>query len=89
VNVSEAFGPAPEALVKPPAVSETLRRLVVLGMVDTAGAAREHGAIVIEPDNSDVGILDFHLLDRMREAGRRATAEALERAGDALFRSTV
>lgn len=85
VNNSEAFAPDPDAPLTSPAIPETLYRLILLGAHDTVAAARTHAALVITPDNSDVGMLEFHMLDRMREAGRRATVEALERDGAALL----
>ena len=85
VNNSEAYAPDPDAPLKSPAIPETLYRLILLGAQDTVAAARRHASLVITPDNTDVGMLEFHMLDRMRDAGRRAAAEALERHGDALF----
>lgn len=41
--------------------------------------------MVITPQNDGVGMLEFHQLDRMRNAGRRAAREALERAPVALL----
>jgi predicted acylesterase/phospholipase RssA len=63
-----------------PGFAETLSRALLLGSVDTAEAARTHADLVITPRNDGVGILEFHQLDRMREAGRLAAQEALERA---------
>lgn len=83
-NNSEAFAPDPDAPLQPPALPETLYRLILLGAEDTVAAARRHASVVIAPDNTDVGMLEFHMLDRMREAGRRATAAALEHAGPEL-----
>lgn len=63
-----------------PGFTETLTRALMLGSVDTAEAARTHAGLVITPENDGVGLLEFHQLDRMREAGRRAVREALESA---------
>ena len=63
-----------------PGFSEALTRALLLGSVDTAEAARVHASLVITPESEGVGMLEWHQLDRMREAGRRAAAEALERA---------
>jgi predicted acylesterase/phospholipase RssA len=68
-----------------PTFAETLTRALTLGSVDTAEAARTHAALVITPPNDGVGILEFHQLDRMREAGRRAARETLDRVGAPLF----
>jgi NTE family protein len=62
-----------------PSFTETLTRLVMIGSVDTRQAGRR-ADLLITPENEGVGILEFHQLDRMRDAGRRATVEALEQA---------
>jgi NTE family protein len=67
-----------------PGFSEALTRALLLGSVDTAEAARVHASLVITPDSDGVGMLEWHQLDRMREAGRRAAVEALERAPETL-----
>jgi NTE family protein len=69
-----------------PGLSEALTRALLLGSVDTAEAARVHASLVITPDSDGVGMLEWHQLDRMREAGRRAALEALERAPETLPR---
>jgi NTE family protein len=63
-----------------PGFSEALTRALLLGSVDTAEAARVHATLVITPDSEGVGMLEWHQLDRMREAGRRAAVEALDGA---------
>jgi NTE family protein len=63
-----------------PSFTETLTRLVMIGSADTREAGRRHADLVIMPPNDGVGILEFHQLDRMRDAGRRAAVEALENA---------
>ncbi|CAN5232469.1 MFS transporter [soil metagenome] len=63
-----------------PSFTETLTRLVMIGSADTREAAVRHADLVITPPNDGVGILEFHQLDRMRDAGRRAAVEALENA---------
>ncbi len=60
-----------------PSVLETISRALVLGSVDTEQAAREHADIVIQPVEPDVGMLEWHQLDRVRERGRRAAREVL------------
>ncbi len=63
-----------------PTITESLTRLVMIGSQDTDEAARRHADLVISPVNDGVGLLEFHQLDQMIDAGRRATAEALEQA---------
>jgi NTE family protein len=63
-----------------PGFTETLTRLVMIGSADTREAGRRYADLVITPQNDGVGILEFHQLDRMKDAGRRAAVEALETA---------
>ena len=67
-----------------PGLVETLTRALLLGSTDTAEAARLHADVVIKLENPDVGMLEFHQLDRLRQAGRRAASEALEWAPTSL-----
>jgi hypothetical protein len=48
---------------------------------------RRHASLLITPDNDGVGQLEFHQLDRSRDAGRRAALIALEEAPASLFDS--
>ena len=68
-----------------PGITEALTRALMLGSVDTAEAARTHAQLVITPPNDGVGMLEFHQLDRMRVAGRRAARAALESAPDGVL----
>ena len=68
-----------------PTMGESMLRLVLLGSADTQDAARRHADLVISPRDEGVGILEWHMLDRMIEAGRRATREALEHAPSRLW----
>jgi predicted acylesterase/phospholipase RssA len=69
----------------PPGMGETLTRLLLLASSNTSSAAQRHADLVINPRNEGVGLLEFHQLDRAREAGRSAAREALERAPATLF----
>ena len=84
-NDSEAFMPDPNQPLAPPLLPETLYRLILLGARDTVEAARTHAAVVVTPDYEGVGMLEFHMLDHMREQGRRAAAAALESAPAEIF----
>ena len=75
--------PPGQALV-PPSLPETLYKLVLLGSADPK-LAGERADLLIRPDCEGTGLLEFHMIDRMREAGRQAARDALERAPDALF----
>jgi predicted acylesterase/phospholipase RssA len=68
-----------------PTIGETITRLVLLGSVDTAEAARRHADLVILPEDDGVGLFEFHMLDTMRESGRRAARVALANAPPSLF----
>lgn len=84
-NDSDAFMPDPDKPLEPPLLVETLYRLILLGARDTVESARRHASVVITPDYEGVGMLEFHMLDRMREAGRRAARAALEEAPPEIF----
>jgi predicted acylesterase/phospholipase RssA/CRP-like cAMP-binding protein len=75
--------PAGQALV-PPSLPETLYKLVLLGSADPK-LAGERADLLIRPDCEGTGLLEFHMIDRMREAGRRAARAALERAPDGVL----
>jgi EmrB/QacA subfamily drug resistance transporter len=70
---------------RPPGLGETLTRVLLLASSNTSGAARRHADLVINPRNEGVGLLEFHQLDRARDAGRRAAEAALENAPPGLF----
>jgi NTE family protein len=63
-----------------PGIGETLMASMMLGSIDTVEAAGRHADLVIAPEVSSAGLLEWAALDRMRESGRRAAHEALERA---------
>jgi predicted acylesterase/phospholipase RssA len=51
---------------------------MTLGAADSVAAARRHADVVITPDVSGIGMLDWRRLDEMREAGARAARHTLE-----------
>ena len=67
-----------------PSVLETMSRSLALGSVDTEKAALEHADVVIQPVEPDVGMLEWHQLDRVRERGRQAAREVLSSIDPAL-----
>jgi len=67
-----------------PALGETLLRTMMIGSGGAVAAARAQGAWVVTPPTLGVGLLEFHQLDRMVEAGRSAARALLEQAGDDL-----
>ena len=64
-----------------PALGETLLRTMMIGSAGAAEKARASGAYVITPPTLGVGLLEFHQLDRMVEAGRYAARSLLEATG--------
>lgn len=69
----------------PPALGETLGRVLLLGSSKTSEAARRHADLVITPRTDGVGLMEFHQIDRAREAGREAARAAIEDAPDSIF----
>jgi len=67
-----------------PRLGETLLQTLAVGSNDTATAARRHADVVITPAVDGVGLLDWHQLPGMREAGRRAVHHLLEQDPAAL-----
>ena len=84
-DVTGRFEPPPADTGEQPGFGETLTRALLLGSADTERIAHTHAALVIAPDSDGVGLLEWHQLDRLREAGRRAAAEALATAPPAIF----
>jgi predicted acylesterase/phospholipase RssA len=60
-----------------PGVVDTLMRTMTIGSGAAAAAAMARAHVVIQPDTSSVGLLEFHQIDRAREAGRIAARAAL------------
>ena len=67
-----------------PGFVETIFKVMLLSESDDA-RRRSFADVLIRPDFEGVGILEFHMLDQMRESGRRAAATALEVAPAAIF----
>jgi NTE family protein len=63
---------------------DMLMRVMFLNTSDIAEQA-SRADLVISPEREFVNWTDFHMLDRMRDAGRRAALEALENAPSHLF----
>jgi NTE family protein len=69
-----------------PALGETLLRTMMIGSGGAVAAAAARGATVVTPATLGVGLLEFHQLDRMVEAGRAAARTLLDQAGGDLAR---
>ena len=87
VDATSGFGLArrADADESAPPLRETLTRVFLLGCANTAQEARRWADLVINPRSDGIGLLEFHQLDRAREAGRRAAREALADAPPELF----
>lgn len=70
-----------------PALGETLMRAMMIGSGGAHERARAAGAYVVTPPSLGVGLLEFHQIDRMVEAGRSAARDLLEATGGRLTRS--
>ncbi|HET9094876.1 MAG TPA: MFS transporter [Solirubrobacteraceae bacterium] len=66
-----------------PPLAETLMRVMFLGNKLGADDALADVALLLRPRHDGIGLLEFHQIDRAREAGRRAVREALEQLEDA------
>jgi len=71
--------------LRTPGLAETLMRVLLLASSNTSVAAKRYADLTITPRTDGVGLLEFHQLDRAREAGRAAVREALERAPAAIL----
>jgi predicted acylesterase/phospholipase RssA len=65
-----------------PGLGEQLMRIVTLGSADGVAMAEKYASLVIRPEHDGVGMLEFHMIDRMRASGRRAARAALAAAAD-------
>ena len=81
VNIGAGGGSRRPGRPHVPALGETLMRTMMIGSGGAVEAARRRGAWVLSPSSMGVGLLEFHQLDRMVEAGRAAARALLERAG--------
>jgi NTE family protein len=78
VDVTARFSPPPAGMRM--GIRDVLLRTLTLGASDTADAAQRHADLVIEPDVSGVGMLDFSRLDDLVARGRAAAEGALSSA---------
>jgi NTE family protein len=69
-----------------PPLPETIVRCMTLGSADTAALARQHADLVITPNVSGIGLLDWRRLPEMRTAGVAATQTALQQHPEFLDR---
>ncbi|WP_082129405.1 MFS transporter [Mycobacterium haemophilum] len=60
-----------------PSIVDTLMRTMTIGSGMASAAELAHADLAIRPDVSEVGFLEFHQIDRAREAGRIAAREVM------------
>lgn len=60
-----------------PGIVDTLVRTMTIGSGMASAAMLAKADLAIHPDTNDIGLLEWHQIDRAREAGRIATREAL------------
>jgi NTE family protein len=60
-----------------PGMAETLMRTMFMSSAAATATALERADVVITPRTSDVGFLEWHQLDVLREAGRQAANQAM------------
>jgi NTE family protein len=75
---------APGVAPAVPSFAETIFKVMLLSESDDA-RRRSFADVLVRPDFDGVGILEFHMLDELRESGRRAAAKALEDAPASIF----
>ena len=62
-----------------PNVVDTLMRTLTIGSAMASSTMLARADVAIHPDTSSIGFLEWHQIDRAREAGRIAAREALPR----------
>jgi NTE family protein len=86
VDVSEpsvrSLSPDEQPMV--PSFAETIFKVMLLSESDDT-RRRSFVDLHIRPDFDGVGILEFYMIDHLRDSGRRAARQALENAPDSIF----
>jgi NTE family protein len=65
-----------------PRLQETIVRCMTLGSADTVALASRHADLVITPNVSEIGMLDWRRLPEARRAGALAARSAIEQHAD-------
>jgi predicted acylesterase/phospholipase RssA len=71
--------------IEPPGLQETLARAFQLKATDSEIAAERHADFVIKMPRPEIGLSEFHQIDRLIEFGRGVARDALNDAPDELF----
>lgn len=84
VNIAAggSFGRRAGGPPRMPALPDLLLRSLLIGGAGAHEQARRRAALVVTPDTRGVGLLEFHQLDRVIEAGRAAGRAAVEALHD-------
>jgi NTE family protein len=82
---AESRSGATAAELKAPGLIDTLTRVSLLSNLRTVHRSLELATLTVRPRDMGVGMLEFHLIDVMRESGRRAAHAALAEAPAELF----
>jgi NTE family protein len=77
IGGSTSSGPIDASRLRVPGIADSLIRTMTIGSGMATGGALAQADVVIQPDTSDVGFLEFHQIDRAREAGRLAARAAM------------
>ena len=67
-----------------PSLGETLLRTMLMAGSSTLDEAKELATVVVTPDTRGVGLLEFHQMDRARDAGRAAGQAAVAALAEVL-----
>jgi predicted acylesterase/phospholipase RssA len=89
VGFGGSGGPSSGARTGPPrvpALADTLMRTMMMASGDAAAHSFAAADLVLRPDTRGVGLLEFHQIDRARQAGREAVAAALPQLSALLSR---
>ena len=76
--------PSQNGAARVPGLAENLMRSLTIGSSQQGQRARDEATITIQPESRGVGLLEFHQMDRIVEAGRAAARDALREAGHLL-----
>lgn len=85
VSIGTGHAASPASATKParsprvPNVVDTLMRTMTIGSAMASSAVLAQADLAIHPDTSSIGFLEWHQIDRAREAGGIAAREALPR----------
>lgn len=76
-NPSPASGSNRRRKPRVPGLTDTLLRTMTISSAMVSEAMLAQADLVIKPNPTGVGLMEYHQIDRAREAGRIAAREAL------------